>query len=74
MTQKLRHKRKFRKVQVAVVFSCLLVFYAEDGGNRLVDSRELEGVGELFVDALSEMKHNGAVEKCVGGLVALTER
>lgn len=49
-------------------------FAADDGGDALVEASVLERAGSLLVACLTEMKHNGAVEKCVQGLTALTER
>ena len=51
--------------------SCLM---ADDGGDRLLSAEDLVGAGELFVDLLCKMKHNGAVEKCIEGFHALVER
>ena len=45
-----------------------------EGGSHLIEQQQLEAAGDLFVDVLSKMKHNGAVEKCVAGFMSLTER
>lgn len=46
----------------------------DDGGERLISERAIISSGQLFVDLLCQMKHNGAVEKCIEGFQALVER
>ena len=49
-------------------------WHAEEGGSALIESKGLENVGRAFIDSLAKMKHNGAIEKCVAGVTALTEK
>lgn len=44
------------------------------GKGGVLASKDLETMGDSFVEILARLKHNGATGRCIEGFVAVAER
>lgn len=48
--------------------------YNGQGAKGLLNTEQLEAMGEYFLQVLLAMKHNGAIDKTRAGFIALCDR